>query len=377
MCLYTVKYLKTKQTNSSKQNQDMTSLRTSENTSRHSILRHTTHNAVVVIKNRVRFEDSSESDREPSPSSSVSWASHRNSPPPVDYECAECFETFETAAAICEHMEISKECGSKMSKRVRCDFCSKSFKHNCQLKRHKCKGQVDRPLYTCNECGKEYSRKDRLSYHLRMQHSKKSSQNCQKYKCEKKKCGYKFTRRTDLNRHRRAVHLKMREYKCNDCGQNFAQKSNMLNHQKVVHAKVVTSKVETDQSVEVAAFPCPNCNKRFTRRHNMTTHIQTVHDGQKPFKCTSCTLSFGLKVILKKHVKALHSESTNDQSLFLCTICNKKFTQKSNLSTHIQLHDKNRKLFTYTVCQQGYTRKAALDKHPCPGKFEIMKNVSI
>lgn len=164
----------------------MTSIEASEKTLRHSTLRHKTHNAVSITQKRVQFEDSSESDRESSPSSSMSWVSYSSSTPPVDYECAECFETFGTQAAIREHMKISKECGSKVPKVIRCNFCSKSFKHNCQLKRHMCKGQVDRPLYICNKYGKEYSRKDRLSYHLRIRHSKKLGQNCQMYKCEKK-----------------------------------------------------------------------------------------------------------------------------------------------------------------------------------------------
>lgn len=46
-----------------------------------------------------------------------------------------------------------------------------------------------------------------------------------------------------------------------------------------------------------------------------------------------------------------------------CTVCNKTFTEKSNLTRHLKIHAVAREVFTCDVCGKSLATKASLDSH--------------
>ena len=62
---------------------------------------------------------------------------------------------------------------------------------------------------------------------------------------------------------------------CNMCGHRFNKKSNMVKHVKMVHEKL-------------RPWTCEECNKSFSDRRDLIAHEDSVHKGLKPFDCPYC-----------------------------------------------------------------------------------------
>ena len=73
---------------------------------------------------------------------------------------------------------------------------------------------------------------------------------------------------------------------------------------------------------------CDVCNKTFTRRSSLVSHI-SVHTGERPYKCTLCTRSFAHRSTLLKHCR-----THTGKKPFVCIICHKQFSQSGNMLRH-------------------------------------------
>lgn len=261
------------------------------------------------------------------PSSRDGRRSRSPSPPSVGFECAVCSETFESKAAIKKHTKNSTKCRAERVNSAfqhECEGCGKMFRIKCQLDRHRCANRVLNTKYKCKLCEKQYSRADRLNKHVRDKHAKEKANKTVAAEC--KTCGMQFGRNFDLIRHMRAVHMSEKPHQCDDCGRKFAFKSNMHEHRKRAH--------DHDAAKASSMFPCPNCDKQFTRRYNLNVHVSTVHENKKSYVCPLCKQSLGSNRALKNHHEAKHGPANNERSQFKCSVCDKRFTQKSNLSSH-------------------------------------------
>ncbi len=79
-------------------------------------------------------------------------------------------------------------------------------------------------------------------------------------------------------------------------------------------------------------YKCDVCNKSFTQHSNMIQH-KHLHTGEKPYKCDVCNKSFAWHSNLTRH-KRLHS----GEKSYKCDVCNKSFTQHSSLILHKCVH---------------------------------------
>jgi len=94
------------------------------------------------------------------------------------------------------------------------------------------------------------------------------------------------------------------------------------------------------------------------KKGNLQTHINTVHLKLKPFQCIECDQSFGQNGSLKQHIDSVHKKIR-----FHCSFdgCDKSFSDKSNLSKHLQLHEGQVNLCDQ--CGKTFTRKGNLNRH--------------
>ena len=54
------------------------------------------------------------------------------------------------------------------------------------------------------------------------------------------------------------------------------------------------------------SYNCTLCELKFSRKSDLKKHVLTDHAGIKPHKCRSCESSFARKFDLKRHIQSVH-----------------------------------------------------------------------
>ncbi|KAJ3193813.1 Metallothionein expression activator [Irineochytrium annulatum] len=86
---------------------------------------------------------------------------------------------------------------------------------------------------------------------------------------------------------------------------------------------------------KVYRCPEPGCEKTFTRRYNLQSHLR-CHSGERPFRCDFCPATFSRKHDLRRHTRSLHSE----ERPHLCMHCSLSFARSDALKRHLAAEGK-------------------------------------
>lgn len=205
-----------------------------------------------------------------------------------------------------------------------CEFCGKRFFSRRLLIDHTVTHTKEKP-YTCDECGASFGFRSTYKVHLKT-HQRKSATtkgltDNLYYKCDK--CTKKFTQIGGLHRHKRHVHEKnFDDAQCELCGANFRTATLYKQHFQRFHSDtpkfqceicsvpfgrkehLVRHMLTHDMST---AHICPHCGRAFKRKDGLTVHLRT-HTGDRPFKCSYVGCSWaGLdSSSFSRHKKTVH-----------------------------------------------------------------------
>lgn len=194
-----------------------------------------------------------------------------------------------------------------------CGDCKKKFYTEKTLERHRDKVQHNLP---CDTCGKLCRDKHALNKH------QESHMRVKSHVCDYDDCPRGFRTASELAKHKKCVHLGIKDHKCDECGKEFARKDK-LNRHLLIH------------SPNRPTYPCPfktftGCAKTFYRKDKLQRHI-FAHSKEKPYKCDTCSKLFARKDNLTEHTR-IHTGEFKHR----CPVCNKGMGGPKKMLLHVQ-----------------------------------------
>ena len=191
----------------------------------------------------------------------------------------------------------------------------------------------DKP-FKCNNCNKEFRRKEDLKKHVYS--CKKVVPNMQEENNKVLEPGIRL-REEGIN----LVNSEESILKtCDICLKSFANKADLNAHAK------------THQ----LPLSCLICHKGFARKDSLIRH-SLLHDNEKSYECSSCDESFKRKDHLFRHIKTHQS----NKQLFSCDYCGKSYTLNHNLQAHMKNNHH------YSIPGQGF----ATSKEHIPNRNNV------
>lgn len=133
------------------------------------------------------------------------------------FKCSHCPKSFAAAASKRIH-ELSHTDDFP----YQCEFCDRRFRLPSKLKIHS-EIHTTKPELLCPICKRSQTSQEELEAHVK-------NHDDNRLQCPS--CGHLFRKRSNLNDHYNAVHLKLRPYKCDFCELGFGDRKTRRVHQR-------------------------------------------------------------------------------------------------------------------------------------------------
>nr|CAD7417501.1 unnamed protein product [Timema cristinae] len=248
-------------------------------------------------------------------------------------QCSVCGESFSKLGALRKHLQ-----SHRIDKAFECPVCKVNFKTKFLLKIH-LKLHQGQNILECSVCKKPFTDRTDLDLHFKVHSEGKNLYPCSF-------CDVSFPSKSLLGSHRK-VHKVDRQteevYECHVCSKVCSGRRKLSRHFNI--------------HTGVKPHVCSECPKSFATKKQLTCHFRT-HSGEKPYTCQVCSRSFAFQNSWKTHLKTHDGRDT-----FSCAHCGSNFTQKSNLRRHTKLHRETRVCHVCESCGRVFLSKKEYNVH--------------
>ncbi|XP_035786503.1 zinc finger protein 43-like [Anopheles albimanus] len=253
-------------------------------------------------------------------------------------KCKLCSKKFRTRVKLIEHKEMHQN-----PDRFRCSVCQEVHQN---LEEHMQNKHQDW-AFSCEECGKRFPFKSRLTAHMGKVHQKKD------IICEE--CNKPFTKLT-IEKHKRAVHGTM--LMCETCPKTFKTRASLERHMEGHNDQLLQQQQQHHHQQQQQQQQFQPQQQGSTTPAVVAASAGTGTSGAGTVSCTLCNSVLKDEYNLKTHMKRIHAEQTPST----CKTCGKTFKSKHSLYTHISNVCTTRQ-FPCTVCAKQFKKRTKLKQH--------------
>ncbi|KAM5141665.1 uncharacterized protein ACMZJ9_015377 isoform 1-T2 [Mantella aurantiaca] len=262
------------------------------------------------------------------------------------FMCSECGRCYKGKYALKNHFKLHTGVGL-----YSCTECHKTFTVKQRLYMHQ---RTDSNPFVCSQCAKCFVCKTGLGFHMQVDHPQiryRSPHACY-LRCPV--CTQDFQTKNDLEDHMKDHPELKSQYTCNECGKYFFYKANLKAHYRVHTGE--------------RPFSCLECGKTFVYKSHLVSH-QRIHTGEG-LTCRYCPMFFVERVRLVEHERTHTGEKP-----FACSECGRCFRRNYHLILHQRVHT-NMWPFQCTLCGVHFTGKSAADRHYKKRRCKVLKGFS-
>ena len=165
-------------------------------------------------------------------------------------------------------------------------------------------------------------------------------------------CDSIFTRHYNLNRHVEDVHGRENHFKCPACPEQFSRLENMRRH------------FRKEICGSTSKFYCPYCQEEYTTHHksDLYKHYVPISNQKGAKRRWTC--------VVEKEKE--NGRSGHERPVYLiCSLCNKSFTRKNNLTRHINATHLKQNKFQCQSCREEFNRLDMLKSHLKKGQHSF------
>ena len=144
-----------------------------------------------------------------------------------------------------------------------------------------------------------------------------------KLKCEQ--CPFETSWKQALNRHKKAVHDRIRNHVCGECGYSSSEMGTLRHHVEGVHEKI-------------RKHVCEECGFAATQKSNLKSHKRSVHSlgskkTDKKFQCRECSYITNRIDAFRRHRGSVHKlRISGDATISQKNRCQVEFLAKKTCS---------------------------------------------
>ncbi|XP_073966378.1 uncharacterized protein isoform X2 [Choristoneura fumiferana] len=241
----------------------------------------------------------------------TTYMGHLRRAHPSSFICGACARSFVSAYGLNLHIKaVHKDIDKLESDSTKCEECDVTFvsrkmyvRHVLITDKHK---EIARDILGCRKCGEQFATRELLEQHTHYKERRARAEVPKRaIKCDE--CDEVFSHPNGVYQHYLRSHpdkpyqfAVQRHYLCEQCGKTY-KSPGLLQQHSLVHKGIRPPPAKKQQGRN----SCRICGKTYSKLSGLFRHKLT-HQGVRRHKCHICEKAFTDTSNLKQHVQGVH-----------------------------------------------------------------------